>query len=78
MHPLAPRQERARVDRAFARASLTGRERSVIDCLLLGRSVDDIAKMLGLSPHTVKFHKVNALEKLGADTSLDLLRIFVS
>lgn len=69
---------RARVERAFGRARLTGRERSVVDCLLLGRSVDDIAKVLSLSPHTVKFHKVNALKKLGADSSLDLLRIFVS
>lgn len=68
---------RARVERAFTRSKLTSRERSVVDCLLLGRSVDDIAKVLGLSPHTVKFHKVNALRKLGADSSLDLLRIFV-
>jgi DNA-binding CsgD family transcriptional regulator len=41
----------------------------------MGRSLDDIATILELSRHTVKFHQRNILRKLGADSRVDILRL---
>jgi DNA-binding NarL/FixJ family response regulator len=54
---------------------LSERERQVLDLLLRGRGVEDIATVLGIAPRTVKFHQANVLQKLGADSRLDLLRV---
>jgi DNA-binding NarL/FixJ family response regulator len=54
---------------------LSDRERQVLTLLLRGRGVEDIATMLGITPRTVKFHQANVLQKLGADSRLDLLRV---
>lgn len=43
--------------------------------LLLGRSLDEIAVSLGISARTVKFHQQNILNKLGADSRVDLIRL---
>jgi PAS domain S-box-containing protein len=56
-------------------AQLSERERSVLTYLLMGRSLGDIALILGISPRTVKFHQANVLEKLGADSRADLVRL---
>ncbi|MCC6786108.1 MAG: helix-turn-helix transcriptional regulator [Planctomycetes bacterium] len=64
----------ARLAEIAERKGLSEREREVLNLLVLGRSADEIAKILGISPRTVKFHQANVLEKLGADTRLDLLR----
>jgi PAS domain S-box-containing protein len=56
-------------------AHLSERERSVLTYLLLGRAVADIATILNISPRTVKFHQANVLEKLGADSRADLIRL---
>lgn len=56
-------------------AGLSEREREVLDLLLLGRSHDEIAAVLGISPRTSKFHQANILEKLGADSRVDLVRL---
>jgi PAS domain S-box-containing protein len=58
------------------KAGLTERERSVVRHLLLGCSADEIAKRLGITSRTVKFHQQNALNKLGADSRIDLFRLF--
>jgi DNA-binding NarL/FixJ family response regulator len=65
----------ARVDTLAQEAELTAREREVLPLLLLGRSVPDIAMALGIAERTAKFHKVNALAKLGADSHFDLQRV---
>lgn len=56
-------------------ASLSERERAVLTYLLMGRSLGDIATILDISPRTVKFHQANVLEKLGADSRADLIRL---
>jgi DNA-binding NarL/FixJ family response regulator len=60
-----------------AQARLTEREREVLDLLLLGRTHEDIARLLGITERTSKFHQANLLTKLGAESRLDLLRLFL-
>jgi DNA-binding NarL/FixJ family response regulator len=69
-----PGERRAEI---VAQARLTEREREVLDLLLLGRTHEDIAELLGISERTSKFHQANLLTKLGAESRLDLLRLFV-
>lgn len=61
----------------MAQARLTEREREVLELLLLGRSHEDIATVLGISERTSKFHQSNLLVKLGAESRLDLMRLFL-
>ncbi len=58
-------------------ARLTAREREVLELLLLGRTHEDIAHVLGISERTSKFHQTNLLAKLGAESRLDLMRLFL-
>jgi PAS domain S-box-containing protein len=68
---------RARVADLARRSRLSERERTVLDYLLLGRSLKDIATVLHVSVHTVRFHQDNLLRKLGADSRADLLRLIL-
>lgn len=65
----------ARVARLSQRADLSERERAVLEFLLAGASLQQIAASLRLSLRTVKFHQTNVLTKLGADSRADLLRL---
>lgn len=65
----------AKVTRVAESSGLSERERQVLRLLLRGRGVEDIATMLEIAPRTVKFHQANVLQKLGADSRLDLLRV---
>ncbi len=56
-------------------AHLSDRERDVLKYLLMGRTLGEIATILDISPSTVKFHQANVLEKLGAESRGDLLRL---
>lgn len=56
-------------------AQLSEREREVLRYLLLGRSLDVIASLVGIAVRTVKYHQANVLQKLGADSRADLLRL---
>lgn len=71
---IAPGDRRAEI---IAEARLTEREREVLDLLLLGRTHEDIAQLLGISERTSKFHQSNLLHKLGAESRLDLMRLFL-
>ena len=51
-----------------ALAALSEREREVLQRLAAGDSNKVIARALSLSPHTVKRHVANILDKLGVDT----------
>lgn len=68
---------RARRDQLARDAELSTREREVLDLLLLGRTHDDIAQILGISPRTSKHHQQSILLKLGADSRVDLVRLFL-
>lgn len=67
----------AKAARTAGDGALSERERQVLTLLLRGRGVEDIATMLEIAPRTVKFHQANVLQKLGADSRLDLLRVIL-
>jgi len=82
-------QLRAAIDTAFSRegarlgragdaaklASLTEREREVLDHAARGLHAKEIAAALGISPRTVEVHKTRIMEKLGARNSAELVRL---
>jgi FixJ family two-component response regulator len=54
---------------------LTGRETNVLSLLVQGLPNKGIARELGISPRTVEIHRANMMEKLGAQTAPDAIRI---
>jgi len=54
--------------------SLTAREREVLSCMLVGLSSKQITRRLGISPHTVTFHRANLRTKLRQQGAQELLR----
>lgn len=52
---------------------LTPREREIIEQMATGASSDDIAKILGMSPHTLRTHTQNILMKLGVHSKMEAL-----
>ena len=69
---------RERLEQIVVQFALSPREREVFEMLLYGFTADEIAEKLGVSARTVKFHQANVLEKLDADSRLDLFRLFFS
>lgn len=67
----------AKLDTLSARAALSLREQDVFRRLVAGRTLDEIAEELAISPRTVKFHQANLLQKLGADSRNDLMRLIL-
>lgn len=65
----------ARLNELSSSARLSTRESDVLRQLVDGRTLDDIASALGISRRTVKFHQANLLQKLGADSRSDLMRL---
>jgi DNA-binding CsgD family transcriptional regulator len=57
---------------------LTRRERAVINVVAMGKSSDEIATMLGISPATVRTHVRNAMAKVGARTRAQLIAIVLA
>lgn len=70
-------QLRMQVDRAAQRNGLSKREVEVLNLLVLGRNSEDIGVALGISARTAKFHQANVLQKLGADTRHDIIRVLM-
>jgi len=63
--------------RAFAArlASLTPREREVMDLVVSGRHNREVAELLGISPRTVEVHKARVMQKLQVDNIPQLVRL---
>ncbi len=55
-------------------ALLTPRERVALAQIVRGASSKEAARTLGISPRTVEFHRANAMRKLGAKNTADLVR----
>lgn len=62
-------------DREALLAKLTGRESQVLERIVAGRLNKQIADDLGISIKTVEAHRANIMEKLGANTVADLLKV---
>ena len=56
-------------------ANLTGRESQVLERIVAGRLNKQIADDLGISIKTVEAHRANIMEKMGANTVADLLKV---
>jgi two-component system, LuxR family, response regulator FixJ len=59
-------------------ASLTPREREVLDLLITGLPNKAIANKLGASPRTIEVHRARVLEKLRARGLPDLVRLVLA
>lgn len=55
-------------------ARLTSRQREVLQLLVEGRTVKEIAFTLHVSPKTVEFHKYRIMEEMGAHSVAELVR----
>ena len=67
-HRLTAKQPRnlfARNEAAIRSLGLTSRECEILDLLASGESNKEMARRLGISPHTVKTHVARVYEKLG-------------
>jgi two-component system, LuxR family, response regulator FixJ len=69
------RIERRKAEAERLVATLTPRERDVLQGVLEGESNKGIAHKLGISPRTVEIHRSNMLTRLNAQSSADAVRI---
>lgn len=58
-------------------ASLTPRQREVLQRLAEGRSAKEIASSMGISARTVEFHKYQMMETLGVHTNAELIHFAI-
>ena len=59
-------------------ATLTDRERQVLDLLILGRANKVIAYELSISPRTVEIHRARVMDKMAARNLAELVRMVIS
>jgi len=59
-------------------ATLTEREREMLDFLLAGRTSKEIAKALAISPRTAEAHRRNVLRKFGVGSAKELMNRSIS
>jgi FixJ family two-component response regulator len=70
--------EREKAQLARRIGSLTAREAEVARAVLRGLLNKQIAHELGISLKTVEIHRHNAMEKMGASSAADLVRLLVA
>ena len=58
-------------------ASLSPRQREILNLLADERSAKEIAVRLAISPRTVEFHKYKMMELLGAENAMELVRFAI-
>lgn len=71
------RSEQELADLATRRAELSERQRQVMDLAAKGRTNKEIGIELGISPRTVEIYRARVMERMGARTLADLVRIAV-
>ncbi|HEY1559952.1 MAG TPA: LuxR C-terminal-related transcriptional regulator [Caulobacteraceae bacterium] len=54
---------------------MSGREREVLERLMVGGTNKTIAKELGISPRTVEIHRAHVMDRLGARSLPDAVRM---
>lgn len=59
-------------------ASLTDREREVLDLIAEGNTSKEVARALSISPRTVDIHRGHVMEKMHAGNIADLIRMVLS
>lgn len=64
-------------DATAAELVLTARQREVLQLLAEGKTMKQIAMLLGISPRTVESHKYEMMEVLGVTTSAELVQYAV-
>jgi two-component system response regulator FixJ len=67
---------RTRIQRRMA--SLTARERQVLDLIMEGASNKVIAAKLSISPRTVEIYRANVMSKMRADSLSELIRTTIT
>jgi len=73
---LEVREVRRRREDALRRlATLTAREREVLDLVVAGKANKEIASALGLSTKTVEVHRAHVMSKMCVDSLAELIRI---
>jgi two-component system response regulator FixJ len=65
--------ERAQIEERVGQ--LSAREREVFEAIVTGESNKSAALKLGISPRTVEIYRANVMEKMGAKTLSDLVRM---
>ena len=73
-HHLAEPFLRKEHDRSIRVSPVTERESQVLQLVSLGHSNKEVAAQLGLSVKTIELHKANAMQKLGLEGRIELLR----
>lgn len=56
-------------------AQLSQREREVFEAIVVGESNKSAAQKLGISPRTVEIYRAHVMDKMGAQTLSDLVRM---
>ncbi len=73
---IASQINRGKLEAAAPRAvELTAREREVLQLLADGRTTQQAADLLAISPHTATRHRANLMQKLGVHNQAELVRV---
>ena len=72
------REVRARREEARRRlASLSGREREVLELVAAGKANKEVAAALGLATKTVEVHRAHVMSKMAVDSLAELIRVAI-
>jgi FixJ family two-component response regulator len=70
------RKEQSELSEIRARlATLTPREREVLECVVAGKLNKQIAGELGTVEQTVKIHRAHVMQKMGVHSVAELVRL---